>query len=284
MGDAAASPRWTAAQLHTHIRSHNKLSLRKLRLTDLPPAQHNDPSRGDLPADFCVIETAVKFLRAADLGTEMVSHHTVKQEAAPVSPKQQLNKEGKKTRTKAKHAFEAKIEEYKGQCVRESMKIISNWNVFCHVNLTNVGFLNVNKAVAVCIDSHQKKAEIDTHNISHSPRAWVAMQHKFILFAGAGLQGGYAIAHVGTPIPFMSWDTMISSIPGGVHSIIDCGMVSAAKKTCNEEGIVSYLQHESMCRMQEWREAEQRVGALGWRHLPLELQGVIDDEDCRTRP
>eukprot|EP00961_Rhodomonas_salina_P296903 3936758-Rhodomonas_salina.1 len=31
--------------------------------------------------------------------------------------------------------------------------------------------------------------------------------------------------------------------------------------------------------MQERREAEQRVGALGWRHLPLELQGVIDDED-----
>eukprot|EP00961_Rhodomonas_salina_P257100 3474397-Rhodomonas_salina.1 len=79
------------------------------------------------------------------------------------------------------------------------MKIITNWNVFCHVNLTNVGFLNVNKAVAVCIDAHHKKAELDTRNISHSPRAWVAMQHRFILFAGAGFQGGYAIAHVGTP-------------------------------------------------------------------------------------
>eukprot|EP00961_Rhodomonas_salina_P233208 3151565-Rhodomonas_salina.1 len=76
MGDAAVSPRWTAAKLHARIRSHSKLSLRKLRLTDLPPAQHDDPSRGDLPADFCVIETAVKFLRAADLGAEMVSRHT----------------------------------------------------------------------------------------------------------------------------------------------------------------------------------------------------------------
>eukprot|EP00961_Rhodomonas_salina_P298110 3937802-Rhodomonas_salina.2 len=53
MGNAAASPRQTAPQLHAHIRSHNKLSLRKLRLTELPPAQHTDPSRGDLPADFC---------------------------------------------------------------------------------------------------------------------------------------------------------------------------------------------------------------------------------------
>eukprot|EP00961_Rhodomonas_salina_P080251 1079354-Rhodomonas_salina.1 len=65
----------------------------------------------------------------------MVSRHTVKQEAAPVSPKRQRNKEGKKTRKKAKHAFDAKIEEYKGRCVSESMKIISNWNVFCHSRL-----------------------------------------------------------------------------------------------------------------------------------------------------
>eukprot|EP00961_Rhodomonas_salina_P302085 3940721-Rhodomonas_salina.3 len=159
------------------------------------------------------------------------------------------------------------------------MKIIRNWNVSCHVNLSNVGFLNVNKAVAVSIDNHKKKAEIDNHNISHSQRAWVAMQHRFILFAGAGFQGGYAVAHVGTPIPFMTWDAMIASVPGGVHGIIDCDMVSAAKKTCYKEGIILYLQHKSMCCMQERRDAEQRVGALGWRHLPLELQGVIDYED-----
>eukprot|EP00961_Rhodomonas_salina_P236745 3199829-Rhodomonas_salina.1 len=195
MGDAGASQPWTAAQIHAKIRSENKLSLRKLRLTELPPEQHSDPSRGDLPAAFCVVQTAIKFLQAADLGAEMVSRQTVKLENAPASPKRQRNAEGKRTRQKAKHAYTPKLEEYKGRCVRECMKIITNWNVFCHVNLSNVGFLNVNKAVAVSIDNHHKKAEIDNRNISHSPRAWVAMQHRFILFAGSGFQGGYAVAH-----------------------------------------------------------------------------------------
>eukprot|EP00961_Rhodomonas_salina_P302086 3940721-Rhodomonas_salina.4 len=62
MGDAAASQPWTAAQIHAKILSEHKLSLRKLRLTELHHEKHSDQSRGDLPTEFCVVQTAIKLL------------------------------------------------------------------------------------------------------------------------------------------------------------------------------------------------------------------------------
>ena len=203
------------------------------------------------------------------------------QAQAPCKPVRQRNAAGKKTKQRTQQSFENPIAAHKTRCIRECVDIVHNWNVFCRITLSNVGFLNVCKAVSTNIDAHKKTAEIDFRNISHSPRAWVCMQNKSVMFAGSGFEGGFAIGTVSYPVPIASWTAMLDSIPGGIEHVINTKMVTAARKELTEDGVRSFLMHESKAQQEERVRAESEIenDASGQRHLPLGLRGVINEDD-----
>eukprot|EP00961_Rhodomonas_salina_P289368 3910275-Rhodomonas_salina.1 len=67
---------------------------------------------------------------------------------------------------------------------------------------------------------------------------------------------------------------MLDSIPGGIEHVINTKMVTAARKELTEDGVRSYLMHESKARQEERLRAESEIenDASGQRHLPLGLR------------